>query len=206
LDDLMCKRYLILLFLGAMPCGATDLVDIATIIPNIKIDCVYATIRNFTGKKIYAKPVCYLLKPIALKLAQVQKELELKGLGLLVWDAYRPLPVQQRLWDAVSDDKKKFVANPKMGGKHTRGTTVDLTIVHLADGTLLDMATGHDDFTQKAYYACPIISQEAKQNRKLLRDVMGKHGFEPIAHEWWHFDYNGWRDYPVLDIEFGCIA
>ncbi len=198
---------LTILFLSAMPCVAvTDLVDISTLIPNIKTDCVYATTRNFTGKKIYSKPGCYLLKPVALNLARVQKELESKGLGLLVWDAYRPLPAQQRLWDAVSDDKKKFVANPKMGGKHTRATTVDLTIVRLADGKLLDMGTGHDDFTDKAYYDCPTISNKAKENRKLLHDVMCKHGFEPIAHEWWHFDYKGWRNYPVLDVEFDSIA
>lgn len=185
--------------------ASSQLVDITTLIAGITIDCVYATTRNFTGKQIYRKPICYLLKPIAERLLLVQNELEKRGLGLLVWDAYRPLPAQQRLWDAVPADKKKFVANPKMGGKHTRGTTIDLTIVRLADGTLLDMGTGHDDFTQKAYYACPTISDDAKKNRKLLRDLMAKYGFEPVEHEWWHFDYKGWQEYPVLTVEFDCI-
>lgn len=190
-----------------VPCIAvTDLVDITTVISNIKVDCVYATTRNFTGKKIYTRPVCCLLKSVALTLARVQKDLESHGLGLLVWDAYRPLSAQQTLWDAVTEDKKKFVANPKMGGKHTRGTTVDLTIIRLSDGALLDMGTGHDDFTDKAYYACPTISEDAKKNRKLLHDLMCKHGFEPIAHEWWHFDVKGWHSYPVLDIALDAIA
>lgn len=200
-------RFGLLVLYASVSChAASNLVDITIAIPHVKIDCVYATTRNFTGKQIYLKPVCYLLKPVAEQLVKVQKELEHQGLGLLVWDAYRPLPAQQRLWDAVPADKKKFVANPKMGGRHTRGTTIDLTIIRLVDGMLLEMGTGHDDFTEKAYYACQTISDEAKKNRKLLRDLMTKHGFDPIEHEWWHFDVRGWREYPVLKVDFDVIG
>ena len=194
------------IFAGAASKEVPGLIDITKVIPNIEIDCVYATTRNFTGAKIYLKPICYLLKPVAKQLAKVQKELEKQGLGLHVWDAYRPLPAQKRLWDAVPVEQKKFIANPKMGGKHTRGTTVDLTIYRLSDGKLLDMGTYHDDFTKKASYDCPDISDEAKRNRKLLRDLMIKYGFEPIPHEWWHFDFHGWQNYPVLEVDFDVIG
>lgn len=182
---------------------SAQLIDIAKEIPNIKVDCVYATNRNFTGRKIYQKPVCYLLKQVADQLKKVQKELNEQGLGLLVWDAYRPFGAQQRLYDAAPD--KKYVANPKMGGRHTRGTTVDLTIIRLSDGLQLDMGTGHDDFTSKAHYASDQISQTARANRTLLHDLMIKHGFEQLPHEWWHYDFNNWRNYPVLEIEFDLI-
>jgi D-alanyl-D-alanine dipeptidase len=183
-----------------------NLVDIVKVNAHIRIDCVYATIRNFTGKQIYAKPVCFLCAPVAQALSAVQKDLEKEGLGLLVWDGYRPLSAQQRLWDACPyEPKEMYVAPPSKGGRHTRGTAVDLTLVRLADGELLDMGTFHDEFSKKAHYDCPDISQTAKNNRKKLRDVMIAYGFEPYAYEWWHFDYKGWRDYPILAIEFELL-
>ena len=205
----MNKRNLLLSFMTfcfftALATPPPDLVDITQVNPNIRIDCVYATPRNFTGKQIYLRPICYLLRPIAEQLSKIQKELEKEGLGLLVWDAYRPLPAQQRLYDAASD--KRYVANPKMGGKHSRGTTIDLTIVRLSDGKLLEMGTYHDDFTEKAWYNYAAISAAAKKNRKELRDLMMAHGFEPIPHEWWHFDYHGWREYPVLKVDFELLG
>lgn len=180
-----------------------NLIDITKVNASIRIDCVYATARNFTKTQVYLKPVCYLLQPVAGQLAQVQKKLEKEGLGLLVWDAYRPLAAQQRLWDICPDER--YVSPPKQGGRHTRGTAVDLTLVKMSDGKPLEMGTGHDDFTEKAYAACTTISQEAQKNRKKLRDIMMAHGFEPYQYEWWHFDYKGWRDYPVLEIDFDLI-
>ncbi len=181
-----------------------ELIDITKVIPNIKVDCVYATTRNFTGKQIYLKPICYLLKPVAKQLAKVQKELEKQGLGLHVWDAYRPLPAQKRLWDACPDER--YVAPPSKGGYHTRGIAVDLTIRRLEDGKLLEMGTYHDDFTEKAHADCPDISDEAKRNRKMLCDLMVKHGFEPYRYEWWHFNFKGWQNYPVLEVDFDVIG
>ncbi len=192
------------MFIGATSKEMPELIDIAKVIPNIKIDCVYATTRNFTGKQIYLKPICYLLKPVAKQLAKVQKELEKQGLGLHVWDAYRPLPAQKRLWDVCPDER--YVAPPSKGGRHTRGTTVDLTIYRLSDGKLLEMGTDFDDFTEKAHADCRTISDEAKRNRKLLRDLMVKYGFEPYRYEWWHFDFHGWQNYPVLEVDFDAIG
>ncbi len=189
--------------LSAHQNGVT-LVDITKINPNIKIDCVYATTRNFTKKQIYLAPKCYLLTSVALQLDKIQRELEKQGLGLLVWDAYRPLSAQQRLWDAFPDPR--YVADPKKGGRHSRGTAVDLTIVNLSDGTALEMGTDHDNFTKMAWPSATTISDKAKKNRKLLSALMVKYGFEPLATEWWHFDFHGWQEYPVLKIDFDVIG
>lgn len=194
--------WLLLLVHSIIACSS--LIDVTMLIPKIKTDIIYATNRNFTKKVIYTQPKCYLLKEVAGQLAKVQKELNEIGLGVLIWDAYRSLPVQKRLWDVCPDER--YVGNPKKGGRHTRGTTVDLTIIRLADGKLLEMPTGFDDFTEKAACDSKDCSAEAKKNRLLLRVLMEKHGFSGIESEWWHFDYKGWQQYPVLSVEFDELA
>ncbi len=182
--------------------SAHDLIDLSTI-PGCKINCVYATALNFTGKQIYAKPVCYLLKKPAEQLKKISAELKKEGLGIIVYDAYRPLQAQQKLWDVCPDER--YVSHPEKGGRHTRGTAVDISLYRISDGSLLEMGTAHDDFTEKAWIDCKAISQEAQNNRKKLRSMMVKYGFEPIKTEWWHFDFKGWQQYPVLDIGFETL-
>ncbi len=192
------------------------LVAINDVSPSIRIECKYASYDNFTGQRLYPAQFysrTYLLKEVALQLDKVQKELEKQGLGLLIWDAFRPLEGQRTLWDICPDER--FVAHPDKGGFHTRGTTVDLTIINLADGKPLDMGTGFDVFTDRSASFCPDISQLAKANRKLLRDIMAKYGFNAIECEWWHFNYldpaikviGDHRElvrklYPVLEVDF----
>lgn len=184
--------------------NAAQLVDVTKVIPNIKTDIVYATNRNFTGKVIYKVPKCYLLQQVAEHLAKVQKELNEIGLGLLVWDAYRPLPAQWKLWNVCPNPR--YVGDPRKGGFHTRGVAVDLTIICLSDGSSLEMPTGFDDFTPKASAHYADISDEAKKNRLFLRLIMEKHGFVNFASEWWHFNYRGWQNYPVLEIDFDELS
>jgi len=187
-------------FIQAVP----QLVELTKINPKIRVQLVYATPHNFTGKIIYKKCAkAYLLKEVAQALGDVQRELELQGLGLLIWDAYRPMQGQQALWDACPDER--FVAPPQKGGRHTRGTTVDLTLVRLSDGVPLEMPTGFDSFTPQAGSECADVSPKALKNRTLLQNVMKKHGFTLIASEWWHFDFKGWQDHEPLAIDFDQI-
>ncbi len=183
---------------------ATQLVDVTKVIPNIKTDIMYATDRNFTGKVIYKAPKCYLLQQVAEQLAKVQKELNEVGLGLLVWDAYRPLPAQWRLWNVCPGPR--YVGDPRKGGFHTRGTAVDLTIIRLSDGSLLEMGTGFDDFSPRAAFDCADISDEAKRNRLFLKNLMEKYGFANYKNEWWHYNYHGWQNCPVLQIDFDALG
>ena len=195
-----------LLFLGVtvniMHATQHELVDVASIIPDVKLDIRYATTNNFTSKQVYptiAAQHCFLQKPAAIALAQVQKELAQHGLGLKIFDAYRPHRVQFIFWDLVPDER--YVADPKKGSRHNRGCAVDLTLVKF-DGTELAMPTEFDDFTEKALATYTGQNKEIAANLALLQNVMTKYGFNVFSTEWWHFDYKGWEKYPVLDISF----
>jgi D-alanyl-D-alanine dipeptidase len=172
------------------------LVNITSVIPNIKVDLKYATADNFTGAIVYEFQECFLHEDAAIKLAEVQAELESMGLGLKIWDGYRPIAAQWRFWELVPDPR--YVSDPRKGGRHTRGTAVDLTIVTI-DGQELVMPTGFDDFTEKANRDYQGASEEATHNRNLLRHIMEKHGFKAGTSEWWHFDLEGWKNYPPID-------
>lgn len=183
-----------------------NLVDIDLFIPRILLDIRYATSNNFLGFPAYSQAACYLHKDAASALYDVQLELAKSGLALKVFDGYRPLHVQQVMWDAIQDER--FVANPaKNKGRHTRGTAVDVTLVD-SRGRELEMPSEFDDFTEKAHSEYPHCSQAALQNRALLKEVMAKHRFLQVATEWWHFDLEGWQDdvkYPALDLHFNDI-
>jgi D-alanyl-D-alanine dipeptidase len=180
-----------------------DLVAITQINGSIKLDIKYATTDNFTKSSVYSCATCYLLCTVARQLDNVQKELQEMGLGLLIWDGYRPLGVQKIFWDLVPDER--YVANPALGSLHNRGCAVDCTLVK-NDGSLLEMPTGFDDFSCKAHRGYEHATPEAKKNRAFLESIMGKHGFVGLSTEWWHFDYKEWQEYPLLDIPFEALA
>ena len=178
-----------------MSCSADNLVDVQTIIPQIHVELKYATPDNFTGQIVYPFQNCLLLRETIEQLSKVQADLELMGLGLKIWDGFRPLSAQWKFWEIFPDPR--FIADPREGGRHTRGTTVDLTLV-TKEGQELPMPTGFDDFTEKAHQNYEGATPEEKGNRDLLRTLMEKHGFVGVEEEWWHFDLVGWEDYPVL--------
>lgn len=173
-----------------------ELIDVQSLIPRIFVDLKYATPDNFTGTRVYEFHRCFLLKEAALKLAEVQAELESMGLGLKIWDGFRPIETQWKFWELVSDER--YVADPRKGGRHTRGTAVDVTLV-TKEGRELFMPSAFDDFSEKASRDYQEASEEAIRNRELLQEVMEKHGFVGYANEWWHFDFIGWENYPPID-------
>jgi D-alanyl-D-alanine dipeptidase len=182
---------------------AKNLIEISTIDSRIKLDIRYATVHNFLGFAMYSKAVCYLHQIVAAALSRVQDEIEPLKIYLKVYDGYRPLPVQQFMWDIVQDER--YVANPvKNKGSHTRGTAVDLTLVD-GEGFELEMPTPFDEFSQRAHSDSFDISKQALLNRILLKAVMEKQGFSQSSFEWWHFDYQGWDNdnlYPPLSVTF----
>lgn len=180
-----------------------NLVEVQSVNPNIRIELLYATNKNFTGKQIYPVEKCYLIKEVAEALDGVQKELEKQDLGLKIWDGYRPISAQWKLWNVVSDER--YVSDPRKNGRHTRGTAVDLTIVRLSDGKELEMPTGFDDFSQKAWRTYQDLPENVKKNRLLLQQVMERHDFIGLKTEWWHFDWRGWENYKKLDIDLECL-
>ena len=178
--------------------GSNDLVAVTSVNNHIRLDIRYATTNNFTGKQVYPCAKACLRQPTAIKLAKAQKKLEEQGLGLKVYDAYRPLSVQKIFWAIMPDER--YVANPAKGSRHNRGSAVDVTLVELQSGRELEMPSGYDDFSSKAHYAFTNLPPEAISNRALLRATMTECSFIPFETEWWHFDDADWQSYSVLDI------
>lgn len=175
------------------------LVDVQDINSNILVELRYATTNNFTGEVIYDFDKCYLQKEVAQALSKVERELEEMGLRLKIWDGYRPPKAQQKLWDLVQDER--YVSNPqKNGGRHTRGTAVDLTIVY-KNGQEIAMPTGFDDFSEKAHRNYMDLPHEVLDNRNLLEMVMFENGFVGLPTEWWHFDYVDWEGFDIVEME-----
>lgn len=179
-----------------------EFIELNKLNPNILLDIRYATANNFTGKIVYPEARAFLVKDAALSLDSVQKELEKSGLGLKIYDGYRPLSVQKKFWEIMPDER--YVADPKKGSRHNRGMAVDLTLVD-KNGNELSMPTEYDDFTEKAHRDYMSLTEEQIKNRKILEDVMTKYGFTGLPTEWWHFDYKGWENYDVLDVDFKDI-
>ena len=166
--------------------------DVKTLDPSIRLDIKYATTDNFTKSKIYDCPRCLLRPEAAEAIVKAHKALKAKGLGLKMFDCYRPRPYQQRLWDKVPNPD--YVTPPAKGSMHSRGAAVDLTIVD-KNGNELDMGTPYDFFGQEAHYDYTKLSAKVLANRRLLRTVMESAGFKGIRTEWWHFSYrNGKYD------------
>ena len=200
----MRKYYFILTFAVAFACtqsreAAPRLVDIAQANPNIILDIRYATSNNFLHEAVYPAARCFVLETVAMRLDSVQRELETKGLGLKIFDGYRPYSVTCRMWEILPDDR--YVANPKRGSRHNRGAAVDVTLTDSL-GNELEMPTGFDDFSEKAGQEYMDLPQHVIENRVLLRDIMTKYGFTPIRTEWWHFDLKNYEKYPILDKTF----
>ncbi len=170
------------------------MINVKKLNPKIRVDMRYATPNNFTHAVLYDAAVCLLNEPAAKRLARVQAKLQKQGLGLKVWDCYRPLSVQQKLWEIVPDER--YVANPKSGSRHNRGASVDLTLVD-ASGNELLMPTRFDDFTEKASRDFMDLPAEAIKNRKKLQDAMESEGFIGLPTEWWHFDDPEWQSYAL---------
>ena len=178
------------------------LVNVQRKSPRIVLEMRYAGTNNFTGKRLYDKAECWLNGVAAARLDAVQKDLEQPGLGLKMWDCYRPLSVQRVFWSLVPDER--YVANPAKGSRHNRGAAVDLTLVR-ADGVELGMPTPHDDFTARAHRDFTDLPPEVLANTRLLEKAMVRHGFVPLPTEWWHYDSEGWESFPILDIDFSRL-
>ena len=189
------------IFMSQLPSWAR-LVDIRTVNRNIRLDIRYATTNNFLKRKLYPISKCALRSSVAQKLALVQTDLEKIGLGLKVYDCYRPFSVTKQMWEVLPDPN--YVANPARGSRHNRGAAVDLTLVDRT-GKELEMPTPFDDFTAKAHRDYAGGSAQSRKNRQLLEDAMKKQGFIGITTEWWHFDSEDWQKFAILDIPLGAI-
>jgi D-alanyl-D-alanine dipeptidase len=179
------------------------LVEIKQYIPGIRLDIRYATTNNFMHRQMYTQAKAFARLPVVIALNEVEADLKKRGLGLKIYDAYRPYSVTVKFYEMAHDTN--FVADPHKGSKHNRGCAIDLTLIDLKTGRELDMPTGFDSFSKKAAADYPGLPRQEYANRELLKSVMQAHGFKVYATEWWHYDFNGWMNYPLLDIPFSEI-
>ncbi|MBN2880803.1 M15 family metallopeptidase [Candidatus Woesearchaeota archaeon] len=155
-----------------------QLVNITEINKNIVIDLRYASKNNFTNQVLYKSNDCLLRQDVALALDKVQQDLEKNNMTLKIWDAYRPIEVQEILKSIINDPN--FVSE---FSNHSQGIAVDVTLSNQ------EMPTDFDEFNEKANPNYNNLPENKIKNRNLLKSAMEKHGFKQNEYEWWHFDY-----------------
>lgn len=179
------------------------LVDLSAFVPGLVLDVKYATADNFMKRPLYPVSKAWLRYPAALALRNIQQELAPQGLGLKVFDAYRPYRVTEAMWEPIRNPD--FVADPARGSRHNRGAAVDLTLIDLRTGAELAMPTAYDDFTPHAAHGFTELAPDVLANRAKLRDVMVRHGFDPLPSEWWHYDFKGWEAFELMDVPLEAL-
>lgn len=206
--DLRWRQYILILLLMLVPIALSaqrpdDLVNIKELDSTIIVDLKYATAGNFLNDTLYSANICLLRRAVAERLVKVQKMLQAEGLGLKIWDGYRPLSVQKKMWQKLPDPR--YVADPARGSNHNRGAAVDVTLVDRY-GNELEMPTKFDDFSPAAASDYPHGSATARKNRERLKQAMRSQGFRPTSSEWWHFNAHDCKKYSILDIPLEQFA
>ncbi len=184
----------------------SDLVELISLDPTIKLDIRYATTNNFLSTPFYRAAKAYMQRPAAEALVRVHKKLAARGYGLLVYDGYRPWSVTKMFWDATPEKQRVFVADPSQGSRHNRGCAVDLTLYDLKTGKPVEMVGGYDEFSDRSYPDYLGGTSRQRYHRDLLRRAMEAEGFTVYEAEWWHFDYKDWRKYRIGNLSFEEIA
>ncbi len=179
------------------------LVDVASVVPGIVLDVRYATANNFTGQVLYPKARCLVRRSVAQRLARVQQRLKKQGYGLKIFDGYRPISAQAKMWALMPDPR--YVANPAGGSRHNRGAAVDVALVD-AEGQPVEMPTDFDDFTAAAHRDYGGGSEASRRHRDILIEAMQAEGFTGLSTEWWHFDAPNWQSYPLVDVDLSNYA
>jgi D-alanyl-D-alanine dipeptidase len=181
------------------------MIDAASVVTGLRVDMRYAHSDNFVGRPIegYRRSLCLLARPAAEALAAVQRDLAAQGLGLKALDCYRPARAVRHFLRWAADpadqarkadfypnvDKRELFARGYLAARsgHSRGATIDLTLVRSGDGAELDMGTRFDFLDPRSAVASTAVSRSARANRITLRNAMARHGFRGVSNEWWHF-------------------
>jgi len=190
------------------PFREAELIEVVLLDPSVRLDIRYATTNNFLHRPVYAQPRAFLQRPAAEALVRAHRALKARGYGLVLFDGYRPWSVTKIFWDSASAEERKieFVANPRKGSRHNRGCAVDLSLFDLKTGAEVTMPSGYDEFSERAFPSYTGGTRESRARRDLLRAAMEAEGFTVYQSEWWHFDYQDWRQYRIMDAPFEAIG
>jgi D-alanyl-D-alanine dipeptidase len=159
---------------AAMADSPSDFVEPSKLDPTIRIELPYATEKNFCKIKLYPVERCFLRREVAEKLVEAHRSLAKEGIGIKIWDGYRPHSVQYTMWDA--SPSPGYVGHPRQGSKHNRGAAVDVTLVDLETGKELEMPTPYDEFSPRAHSSYFKLSEKVAANRKRLQTAMREAG------------------------------
>jgi len=175
----------------------SDLVELVTLDPSLKLDVRYAGSNNFLRAPVYPEARVFLQRPAAEAVVRANRALREQGYGLVLYDGYRPWYVTQLFWDATPPDKRAFVADPGKGSRHNRGCAVDLSLYDLRSGLEVSMPSGYDEFSERAHPDYAGGTPEQRAARDLLRRAMEAEGFTVNDDEWWHYDHRDWQSYRI---------
>ena len=184
----------------------TDLVEVVSLDPTIRLDIRYASTDNFMGEVFYSSPRAFLQRPAAEALVRAHDWLKGRGFGLMIHDGYRPWYVTKMFWDATPEPLRNFVANPANGSRHNRGCAIDLTLFDLETGEVVTMPAGFDEMSPRSHADYPGGTSRQRWYRRLLRVAMEAQGFTVYPDEWWHFDYESWSRFRIGNEAFEEIG
>ena len=162
----------------------------------VLIDLRYPTSNNFTNEKVSLLNECFIHKIAYEHLELAVKIAKRQNLIIKIFDAYRPVYVQKKLWDFLPDST--FIAPPSKGSPHSRGVAIDLTLVDL-NGNELDMGTEFDEFSRLSYHGCHDVSEKSHRNRLILLGIMTDAGWDFFRNEWWHYQLFNSKTYPIIN-------
>ncbi|MES2811110.1 MAG: M15 family metallopeptidase [Bacteroidota bacterium] len=165
------------------------------------LDMKYATTDNFLKAKVYECEACYLRLKTVESLVAANKKFIRKGFRIKIFDCYRPLDVQKKMWAIIPN--ANYVANPTRGSIHNRGGAVDITLVD-DEGKELDMGTSFDFFGPESAHDYQEFSEEILKNRKFLKKIMQRYGFESLNSEWWHYNLEGAKKDKLSNFSWLC--
>ncbi|PZV79698.1 D-alanyl-D-alanine dipeptidase [Algoriphagus aquaeductus] len=175
------------------------MVEISDFVPNAVLDIKYSSTENVFYTQLYPKAIALTRLPVAKALAEAQKEFNRHGVGLKIYDGYRPYAVTVQMFDILPDTV--YMGLPWQGSKHNRGIAIDLTLIDLNTGKELKMPTPFDALVYASHPEFKKLPEDVLQNRELLKSVMKKHGFAVDPVEWWHYNYlDASRTFELMDI------
>lgn len=176
-------------------------VNLKSFSTNFQLDMKYATSDNFLSKKVYDCDECYLRLKTIKKLIEASNEFKTLGYSIKIFDCYRPLDIQKKMWEIVPN--AEYVADPKKGSIHNRGGAVDITLVD-ENGTELDMGTKFDFFGPEASHNYKELPKTVRKNRALLKEIMLKHNFKSFDSEWWHYNLSESYKDKLANFKWNC--
>lgn len=180
-----------------------ELLDMRSLIPDAQFDVTYATTHNDFHRPLYDAADVFMRKPAARALVKANEILRAKGLGLVLFDGYRPYAVTVLFYERHPDTT--YVADPAKGSRHNRGMAIDLSLYDLKTGKRLSMPSAYDESSPRAFHSYTGGDSASLAHREILKQVMLQVGFQIYPWEWWHYDFQGWDTCYTYDLPMKVV-